>query len=103
MITHFWRRLTDGLLLLLAALPGRDKTGEQALFFKQFVIGPLFGDPAVFKNQNAVAILEGGKPVRDDEGRLGAAADAKGLLHMALAEVVQRAGGLVQDQDRRVL
>ena len=48
-------------------------------------------------------MLDGRKPVRDDQGGAGRDQLVDGLLDMALGLGVQRRGGFVEDQDRRVL
>ena len=45
---------------------------------------------------------DGGEPVGDGEGGAPAGQLFQGLLHQALALVVQGAGGLVQNQDGRI-
>ena len=53
--------------------------------------------------QGARPRLDGGQAVRDDEDGAPLHQAVDGQLHRALAHAVQRARGLVQDQDGRVL
>ena len=67
---------------------------------KQGFVRPFFNDAAIFHADDAVAMAHGRQPVRDDDD--GSPADD--FLHVgqndALAFVVERTCGLVQDQDR---
>eukprot|EP00959_Pyramimonas_sp_CCMP1952_P126669 2649215-Pyramimonas_sp.AAC.2 len=60
---------------------------------------------ALLHNHNLVGVAHGGEAVRDDDGRAPARLEqvVQRRLHNALALVVQRGRGLVQQQDRRVL
>ena len=69
----------------------------------QFGVGALLDHPAVVQHHDAVRPLHRGQPVGDDQrGAAGHRALQRGLHH-ALALGVQRAGGFVQQQQRRVL
>jgi hypothetical protein len=50
-----------------------------------------------------VGVADGGEAVRDDDGGAPGGEALEGGLHEALADGVQRAGGLVQQQDLGVL
>ncbi len=77
--------------------------GEKAAAALQLVERAGLDDAAILKHQDAGGAAHGGEPVRDDEG--GAA-----LHHFVersgdprLGHRIERAGCLVEDQDRRVL
>ena len=63
----------------------------------------LLDDPALGDDGDLVGVLDGGQPVRDDQRGAPAAQLVECLLDQDLGGVVQRGGGLVEDQDRRVL
>ena len=52
---------------------------------------------------DAVGVLDGGKPVGDDEGGAVFHQAVERVLDLALGLGIHRGGGLVQQQDRRVL
>ncbi len=60
-------------------------------------------DASVVQHDDAVGLQHGGQPVRDDDGGAGRHQRLERLLHGALAFRVERTGGLVEQQDRRVL
>ncbi len=69
----------------------------------EVVVVAFLGDLAVAQDEDAVGVADGGEAVGDDEG--GAAGDqrAEVLLDGSLGLRVHRAGGLVEDEDGRVL
>jgi hypothetical protein len=66
-------------------------------------VGAAFGDAALVEHDDLVGIDHGGEPVgNDDRGPpRGHVADRR--LDGGLGAAVERAGRLVEDQDRRVL
>ena len=60
-------------------------------------------DPPPLHDGNAVSAPEGGGAVGDDEHRAPAHEDAQGLLDLVLGLRVRHGGGLVEQEDRRVL
>mgnify|MGYP000706986087 CR=1 FL=1 len=74
-----------------------------AVLCEQLVVGAGFLDAVGTEDEDAVVVLDGGQAVGD--GQRGAAVGQlfKALAHQDLALVVQSAGGLVQDQNGRVL
>ena len=61
-----------------------------------------FHDAAGVEHHDLVGAAHGGEAVRDDQHRPVAHQLLDGLLHQPLALGVERAGGLVEDQDGRV-
>ena len=70
---------------------------------QQLVVGARFHDALGTEDEDAVIVLDGGQAVGD--GQRGAAMGQlfEAPAHQDLALVVKGAGGLVQDQNRRVL
>ena len=66
-------------------------------------MGAALGDAAFVQHHDLVGIDHGRQPVRDDERGVLAGDVAERLLDGRLGAAVQRAGRLVEDQDRRVL
>mmetsp|Transcript_29095 Transcript_29095/g.94889 ORF Transcript_29095/g.94889 Transcript_29095/m.94889 type:complete len:255 (+) Transcript_29095:114-878(+) len=71
---------------------------------KELAMGALLHDATLVHHHDLVRVLDRGQPVRDhDRGApLGLEQLVQRRLHHALALRVQRAGGLVQQQDGRV-
>ena len=63
----------------------------------QFIIRSVFGDFAAVDDQDAVAVLDGGEAVGDDDA--SALHLVQGFGDLALGDVIQGAGGLVEDED----
>ena len=61
---------------------------------------PSLHDPAAVEHHDLVAVADRAQPVRDDQA--GAAARAQALVDLPLDERVERAGRLVEHQQRRV-
>ena len=64
---------------------------------------PALDDAAVVEHQDAGGVAHGRKPVRDHEGGAVLHHLVERGLHLHLGGGVERAGRLVEDQDRRVL
>ena len=62
----------------------------------------FFNQPAVVQHQNAVGFLHGGQPVGDDQGGAPAHGGLQRGLHHAFAFGIKRAGGFVEQEQRRV-
>lgn len=59
------------------------ESGIHPLVLQQLIVGALFGDPALFHDDDAVGLTDGGQPMGDDDD--GAApADA---AHVVLDDV----------------
>ena len=64
---------------------------------------PELQQPAIVEDRDAVGVADGRETVRhDDRGATGHEPGQR-LLDQALGLVVERAGGLVEDEDGRVL
>ena len=66
-------------------------------------MGAPLRDAVVSHHQDLIGILDGGQPVGDGDSSTVVGQGVQTLLDPAFALVVQGAGGLVQDQDGRVL
>ena len=73
-----------------------------AAAFEEFRVAAAFDDFAFFEDDDAVGIADGGEAVRDDNRGAVFAQALYRFLHFCLAVVVERRGGLVQNQDWRV-
>src|SRR5699024_9951957 len=73
-----------------------------ALFGDQFVVAAALDDAALFQDDDAVGVADGGQPVGDDEGGAAVHQAVHAGLDHRLGAGVDGAGGLVQDQHRRV-
>ena len=60
-------------------------------------------DAAFFHHGDQIGLLHGGQPVRDDDGGAALHHFVQRRLHMLFGDRVQRRGGFVENQDRRVL
>ena len=69
---------------------------------EQFRVRALLGDDPAVHDQDPVGPRDRREPVGDDEDRATGHQVVERGLHEALALGVERAGGLVEDQDRRV-
>ena len=63
----------------------------------------LFLNAAVFDDQNARGVADGGEPVGNDQCGAALGQRVEGRLNLGLGDGVQGGGGLVQNEDRRVL
>src|SRR5580700_758678 len=75
----------------------------QAAEREQLLMGAAFDDPARIQHDDAVGLLYGGKPVRDDEGGAVAHQLRERRLDVPLGLRVERRRRLIEDQDRRIL
>ena len=66
-------------------------------------MGAALDDAAGFEHEDLVGVDHGRKPVRDDQRRVVPRDFGQTRLDLALGLRVERRGGLVEDQDRRVL
>ena len=62
----------------------------------------LLGDALFGENQDPAGIADGGKAVGDHKGGAILRQFFQALLHHPLAFIIQRAGGFIKDQNRRV-
>ena len=65
-------------------------------------MGALLHDPATVHHHDPVRLAHGGEPVRDDQRGPPAHHVAERFLHQPLALRVERAGRLVEQEDRRI-
>ena len=66
----------------------------------QRLVRPGLGDAARLHHDDQVGVADGGEPVGDDEGRAALHQPRDGVLHQALGFGIERAGRLVEQQDR---
>ena len=91
-----------GRRLLVAQLQAVER-GVASALAQQFVMAAGFGDRAVLDDKDAVGIDDGVQPVRDHDRRAALAETLDGALHLPLGFGIERGGGLVEQDDRRVL
>ena len=65
-------------------------------------MGAALHDAAGVEHDDLVGVAHRGQPVRDDQHRAVPHQPLDGLLHQPLRLGVERAGGLVENQDRRI-
>lgn len=73
-----------------------------ALLRHELVVRTALHDAAVFQHHDAVRVAHGGEPVRDDKRRAAGHQRVHAALHELLRVRINRGGGLVEDQYRRV-
>lgn len=71
-------------------------------FFDQFFVSPPLCDSIVSNDKNLVCSLDRGESVCDRDGCSVFSENFQTLLNPAFTFVVQCAGGLIKDQDRRI-
>lgn len=69
----------------------------------QFLVSPSFCDLPVLHKQNEIRIPDRGKPVGDDEGGPALGDGEHRFADPLFRYRIHGAGGLIQDQDRRIL
>ena len=77
--------------------------GIEPGFPDQRVVGSAFDHKTGIEDMDHIRMLNGREPVRDDDGRPPLHQNLEGILDLPLRIRIQRAGGLVQQQDWRVL
>src|SRR5688572_23619591 len=68
----------------------------------ELFVRAVLDDAATLENENAIRVLDGREPVRDDEHRASGEQALDGLLDESLALGVERRRRLVENQDRWV-
>ena len=68
----------------------------------ELVVGASLHDPALVQHDDLVGVAHGGEAVGDHQHGALAHQPVDRLLHQPLGFGVERAGGLVEDEDRRV-
>src|SRR5579871_3330382 len=95
--------IATGRVNLLIAILGTELEGvellEDTAEFQQFLEAALFDDAAVLEDDDDIGVENGGEAVGDADAGLADHQFIEGILDEALAFGVQRAGGLVQDED----
>lgn len=81
---------------------GLVKAGVYAPKSQQLLVRALLTDAPLVQHQNPHRPLRSREPVGNDQSGAAAGQPFQRLLHYLLAVGVQRAGGLVENQDRRV-
>ena len=76
--------------------------GVAPSFGQQFVMRALLYDAAFVHDHDIVGFFDGREPVGDDDGGAVLHQVFQCRLNQPLGFVVQRAGGLIQNQNRRV-
>ncbi len=80
----------------------RRESAVKPPFLHQLGVGAPLHDAAVVEHEEAVGGLDGGEPVRDDEGGASLHEPLQGLLHEGLRRGVKGRGGLVEQQQARI-
>src|SRR5438105_9282799 len=75
----------------------------EALAREELGVRAELREPAALEHRDAVGALDGGEPVCNHDGGAPAHQRVEGRLHLALGFRVERRGGLVEDEHRRVL
>src|ERR1700736_818484 len=111
------RRFLDlggvGFFDLVAFAGGEEQVGFQAVLAGveivvaavervEGLVGAAFEDLALFDDQDLVGAADRREPVGDDEGGSALHQEVEAALDQGFGLGVERAGGLVQDQDARV-
>ena len=86
------------LLLELQAI----ERGIAAALGEQFVVAARLDHFAGLDHQDAVGVHDGRKPVRDHDGGAALAQFRDRLLHVIFGFGIERGGGLVEQDDRRI-
>ncbi|MNN23768.1 hypothetical protein D3C81_1371740 [compost metagenome] len=68
---------------------------------QQFGVRALLANLAVFHDDDAVRLDDGGKAVGDDDGGAALHQGVERLLYQLFAGGVERAGGFIEDEDLR--
>ncbi len=76
--------------------------GVAAAGLDQGFVTAVLNQPAALEGDDAVGCPNRGQPVRDDHNRAALGDLFHVLLDDPLALIVERAGGLVEDQDARI-
>ena len=80
-----------------------DELGVVAIEREQLFVAALLDQLAAVEDEDAVGVAEGREPVGDGDGGAAAGQGLEGLLNRLFAFGVDVAGGLVEDQDRRIV
>ena len=79
------------------------QSGVEPAVRDQLGVRALFDDTPFVQHHNAIGVLDRGQAVRDHDGRAPAHQLLERRLDQPLGLGVERGGGLVEDQDRRIL
>ena len=70
---------------------------------QEFLVGPFLNNPSFFHNTDPVGVSDGGEPVGDDHGGAVFHQVFDGLLDLDFGLGIEGGGGLIKDEDGRVL
>src|SRR5438105_3110320 len=79
------------------------QAGVLAAEAQELLVRAELDDPSLHEHRDPVRVLDGGEAVRDDEARPILHQTVERPLHFPFAFRVEGAGGLVEQEDRRVL
>ena len=85
-----------------SGLPGCPQRGVGPAPGDQLVVGAQLGDPAVLDHGDAVGVVRGEQAVRDRDHGAPAHQPRECLADRFLRFTVERGGGFVEQEDRRV-
>ena len=91
----FLQRIFPGQLIPQAVV--------DALFRQQLIVGAGFFNALCAQHKDTVVVLDGGQSVGDGQGRAAMGQLFEALAHKDLTLIVEGTGGLVQNEDGRVL
>ena len=74
----------------------------QTTVLEQLRVRALLTQFTVMQNHDVIRILNGRKPVRDDDRRAAVHQRVEGLLDVCFERGIDRAGRLVEDQHERI-
>src|SRR5580700_9180103 len=74
----------------------------EAVLLEELGVRPEFDDASVVEHDDSIALQDRRQSVSDDDARAIAQQVREGLLNQRFGLAVQRAGGLVQDENPRV-
>lgn len=84
-------------------MAGVVEAGVGAVFRQEFGAGALFGDRAVFEDDDLAEVVHGGETVRDDEGGAAFHEVLDGVHDGGFGGGIESAGGFVEEEDGGVL
>src|SRR6516164_6173321 len=98
-----FRQSDAGSRALLNHELGPGEFRETAAFGHEFIESSAFDHPSVVEHQDSRRVSNGRKPVGDDKGGASLHHFIERRVDLGFGDRVERAGGLIEDQDGRIL
>ena len=76
--------------------------GVDAVPCDQLIVSAALDDFSVLQHDNAVGVADGGQAMGDDQSSPISYQSLERFLHGAFAFIIERAGSLIEDDQRRV-